>query len=392
MTRIILVSGKGGVGKTTIAAATGLACARRGYRTIVISLDIAHSLADSFDLNQELFDQNRGLPVSVADKLEVQEIDVQEEIARHWGDVYKYLAALMMSTGLENVVAEEVAIVPGMEDVIALMYVNQYVKQRTYDVIVLDCPPTGEAIRFVSINSTMQWYMRKRFNLDSNILKLVGPLAGRLTNAPLPNDGYFSAMRNMAQRLEGVDELLVDPKSTTVRLVTNAERTVVRESQRAYMYFSMYGMVTDQVIINRVMPPAEGYFARWSELQAGYVQEIREYFEPLPIATVPMFPEEVVGRAPLDTLAETLYGDSDPAQFYLDAPVYGFQKDGNAYILRLSLPFVEQKAVDITRLADDVVVRIGSFKRHVPVPRSVSRLRTAGAQMDGSTLVIRFAE
>jgi arsenite-transporting ATPase len=392
MTRIIFISGKGGVGKTTVASATALAAARCGYRTLVMSLDIAHSLSDCFDIGSSLFDQNKGRPLNVAPNLNLQEIDVSEEIAGHWLDVHRYFAGVFTSTGLDDVVAEEVAILPGTEDVVALMYINQYVVKDSYDVIVLDAPPTGDSLRFVNLHTSLTWYMRKRFNLDRSLARLARPLVGRLIDAQVPDDGFFTEMQHMFSRLDGVDALLRDPTVTTVRLVTNAEKMVVRESQRAYMYFGLYGMTTDRVIVNRLMPASDGYFADWAATQAEYVDNIREFFQPVPVATLPMFGREVIGLSHLEQVARALYQDDDPARFYVDGPSYEFKKDGSTYSLELPLPFADADDVVVTRVEDDLVIRVGSFKRHVPLPRSMQQLRTEGVWLDGGKLTIRFSE
>ena len=235
MPRIILVSGKGGVGKTTVAAATGLAAAKQGYRTLVISFDIAHSLSDAFDLERGLFDQNQGLPLRVTENLDLQEVDVQEDVERHWGDVYRYLATIFTNTGLSGVAAEELAIIPGMEDVVTLLYLNQYVTENTYDALIVDCAPTGESLRFVSMPTTLEWYMRKVFGIERNVMRAARPIAKMLTDVPLPDESYFAALQRLFKRLEGIEKILLDPEMTTVRLVTNPEKMVVRETQRAYI-------------------------------------------------------------------------------------------------------------------------------------------------------------
>ena len=263
MTRIILVSGKGGVGKTTVAAATAIALAGRGRRTLVISFDLAHSLSDSFDLQRGLFDQNKGLPLRVADNLEMQEIDIQEEIQRTWHAFNEYISRLLAMVGLTDVVAEELAIFPGLEDVIALMYLNQYVREDRYNTIVVDCPPTGESLRFISVTATLDWYIHRRYKRDRTLTRLIRPLAHRFSEAPLPGDDFYEFLYTIFQRLEGIDRLLVDPKVTTVRLVTNAEKMVVRETQRAFMYFSMYGVTCDSVIVNRLFSAEMGFTSDW---------------------------------------------------------------------------------------------------------------------------------
>jgi arsenite/tail-anchored protein-transporting ATPase len=392
MARIILMSGKGGVGKTTVAAATALAAAQHGYRTLVISFDLAHSLSDVFDLPRTLFDQHKGMPCPVADHLDMQEVDVQEEVERHWGNVYKYFAAVFTSTGLPPLVAEELAIVPGVEDVVTLMYLNKYLQEKTYDVLLVDCPPTGESLRFVSMPTTLEWYMHKLFGLERNVMKVARPMVKRLTAIPLPDDSYFAALERLFARLEGIEKVLVDPATTSVRLVTQAEKMVVRETQRAYMYFSLYGMITDQVIINRLVPAGQGSLAGWAHTQAGHVATLREYFQPVPVATLPWFDAEMIGLPRLQDIAQVLFDGADPTQFYLHEPPYTFTKAGEVYTLQLTLPFVQKEELAISRQHDEVVIRVGTFKRHVPLPRVLTRLKTAGAKLEGGRLTIQFVE
>jgi arsenite-transporting ATPase len=391
MPRIVLVSGKGGVGKTTVAAATGLATAKRGYRTLVISFDIAHSLSDAFDLERGLFDQNQGLPLRVTENLDLQEVDVQKDVERHWGDVYRYLATIFTSAGLSGVAAEELAIIPGMEDVITLLYLNQYVSENTYDVLIVDCAPTGESLRFVSMPTTLEWYMRKIFGIERHVMRAARPIAKMLTDVPLPDESYFAAIQRLFKRLEGIDQILLDPETTTVRLVTNPEKMVVRETQRAYMYFNLYGMNTDQIIINRVFPEAAGAFSRLAERQRAYAAEIAAYFQPVPVARLPLFEDEVIGTARLQDLGLLLYGDADPSQCYISSPAYTFTKEGRDYRLEVAMPFVQKEEIDLTRQAEDLIIRVGSFKRHVPLPRTLANMKTAGAKMDHGRLVVRFA-
>ncbi len=394
MARIILISGTGGVGKTTVAAATGLAAAKRGHRTLVLSFDLAHSLSDSFDLDDSLFMRHQGLPVEVAERLEMQEIDIQEEMERHWSEVYRYSASLMMGGGLDEVVAEEVAIMPGMEDIVALLRLNQAVAEQTYDVIVLDCPPTSEALRFLSFSSTVDWYARKRLKTDRQLLKLARPLTkvlGESTQEMIPTDAYFAAVQGLFNNLEGVDQLLRDPGVTSVRLVTNPEKMVVRETQRAFMYFCMYGMTTDAVIINRLLPVNDGYFAQRAQAQADYAENIRDYFDPVPVSTLPYFAEEVVGLAPLEAFAQALYDGRDAAEFFMEMPSYGFSKEADQqYRLEIRLPFVPKDQVELSRNGEDMVIRIGTFKRNILLPRAIVPLRTASTAMNGDTLVVRF--
>ena len=267
--RIILFAGKGGVGKTSIAAAAGIKAAEMGKKTVIMSLDIAHSLSDIFDLERGLLDKNKGRPIKISKNLWIQELDVQEEIEKNWGDIHKYISTLLNTTGLDEILAEELAILPGMEEVSLLLYINRYVQQKKFDVMVLDCAPTGESLRFISIPTTLEWYITKVFKMERALAKYIGPVAKRLYNVPIPGDDYFEAISILFERLKGVDQILADPDITTVRLVTNPEKIVLKETQRAFMYFCLYKMNIDGIIINRILPEdvKDNYFKDWSESQ-----------------------------------------------------------------------------------------------------------------------------
>lgn len=392
--RIIIFSGKGGVGKTTVASATALHCSLRGLKTIAISIDIAHSLSDAFQLQTDLHDHNRGEPRAVAEKLWIQEVDIQEELDRNWGEVSKYLAAIFSSSGVTKVLAEELAVIPGMEDVVSLLYINQYYRQRSYDVIVVDCAPTGESLRFIALPSTLDWYMKKVFHLERNVLKVARPWARRLIDIPIPEDSYFSALKDLFLNLDGIDKVLLDRDTTSVRLVTNAERMVVRETQRAFMYFCLYGLVVDTIVVNKLFPESiqDEYFRDWIATQQRSLQEIRTIFEPIPVRTVNILRDEVTGMERLNEMGHMIYGDLDPsAVLHKDAP-YQIKDENGTYTLRIKLPFVQKDQVDLFKDGGELVVRIGSFKRHVFLPRALMNLKPAGASLDDDTLTIRFAK
>lgn len=390
--RIIIFSGKGGVGKTTAAAATALKCAERGLRTIAISIDIAHSLSDSFQLDTNLHDRNKGAPRQIKKNLWIQEVEIQEELERHWGDVSKYLAALLGSTGMTDVLAEELAVIPGMEDVISLLYINQYYREKTYDVIVVDCAPTGESLRFIGMPSTLEWYIRKVFNLERNLLKVARPIARRITDIPLPEDSYFQALKDLFLKLDGVDRVLLDREVTSVRLVTNAEKMVVRETQRAYMYFCLYGLVVDAILVNRLFPENlnEGYFQDWIVTQRKSMEQIRSIFDPIPIHKVNILRDEVVGTDRLAEMGTMIYGNDDPSAILYEETPYRIEREDGAYMLRIKLPFVTKEYVDLFNEDGDLVVRIGSFKRHVFLPRALAGKRPSKASLDENTLLISF--
>ena len=322
--RIILYTGKGGVGKTTIAAATGIKLAELGYRTIVISLDVAHSLRDAFDNHNTLVRQSEEKQIHIRENLWIQEINVQEAIVEYWNDVYGYIRSLLNRSGLDSLVAEEIAVFPGMEEICALLYINQYVREKSYDVIILDCAPTGESLRFVSIPTTLEWYMSHIFKLERNLARVAGPVIERVSSVPIPRDNYFQNIQDLFDKLEGIDSVLTDPKITTVRLVTNPEKIVIKETQRAFMYFCLYGLCIDAVIINRIFPDGvdSAYFEAWQRSQQGYIAEALDYFSDVPIWKVNLFTEEIVGEIGTAAVGGyALFGDGSGGSVLCRAPV-----------------------------------------------------------------------
>lgn len=390
--RIVLFAGKGGVGKTSIAAASGVACAQKGLKTIIMSLDAAHSLVDSFDLDRSLMDKNKGQPLRVGKHLFIQEVDVQEEIKKNWGEVHKYISSLLNISGIDEVLAEELAILPGMEEVSSLLHINRYVAESRYDVILLDCAPTGESIRFISIPTSLEWYMNKIFDIERTVVKLARPITKRLYSLPLPEDEYFATIQRLFDRLEGIDKLLSDPKTTTVRLITNPEKIILKETQRAYMYFSLYKMCVDAIIVNRILPEAvdNGYFAKWKETQAHYIEQTYQLFSPTPIFKVPMLADQVVGKKQLSNLAKKIYGRFSPEQvLYADTP-YAFRKVQDDYFLDIKIPFLTRKEVELSKRNEELIVRVGGFKRHVLLPRNIAAREPSGAKVERDKVVIKF--
>jgi arsenite-transporting ATPase len=273
--RILLFSGKGGVGKTSLAAATGVRLASLGYRTIVMSIDPAHSLADSFDLDTDLFHLKTSDPLPISDKLSILELNIQKELKRHWQEISAYVSSVFRTTGISGVEAEELAILPGMEELSAMMYINQYKREQSYDVIVLDAAPTAESLRFISMPTTLDWYMKHIFPFQRNLLKAVRPIANRLAPMELPTDSYFVNIQKLFEKLDGVDAIMNDPQITSVRLVTNPEKMVLRETQRAFVYFSLHGLTVDAVVVNRLLPKAiaDGWFDEWHKSQEKVLEE-----------------------------------------------------------------------------------------------------------------------
>jgi len=390
--RIIFFAGKGGVGKTSVASASGIKAAETGHKTVIMSLDVAHSLSDIFDLDRNLLDQNRGKPIRVGKKLWIQELDIQEEIQKNWGDIYKYLSLLLNSTGIDEILAEELAILPGMEEISLLLYINRYVRRNKFDVIILDCAPTGESLRFISIPTTLEWYMKKLFRIERTIAKYARPLAKRITDVPLPGEDYFDAIESLFERLHGVNEILTDPAITSVRLVTNPEKIVLKETQRAFMYFALYKMSIDAVIMNRILPDSVngGYFQDWQKSQRKYIRTAEEYFSPVPIFPVNLFKEEVLGYDRLRQLAEQIYRDRSPLDHFFEGEPYTLAKEDGRYRLKIKLPFIEKEDIDLNRVSDELIVRVGSVKRHLMLPRQMATLHSVKARFEEPYLCIDF--
>ncbi len=393
--RILLYSGKGGVGKTSIAAATGVLLARKGLRTLVMSVDPAHSLADAFALRAGLFDARTADPFEVRPNLHVQEVNIQVELKRHWREIAGYLTTVLRTSGLGDVEAEEMAILPGMEELSAMLYVNQYRKQQTYDVVVLDCAPTAESLRFVSMPTTLDWYMKHVFPMERRVLNAVRPLVNRVSPVELPADSYFANIKDLFTKLDGIDTVLQDPQVTSVRLVTNAERMVLRETQRAYVYFLLHGLSVDGLIVNRVLPEEarESFLANLRETQQQVLEEMAGYFAPVPVRQVPMFAEEVVGLDRLDRLADLLHTlDPEPAAITRTERPYAFERRDGVHQVRVAMPFAGKGEVGLFKKGDELVVEVGVFRRHIGLPTTLATLVPLRATFEEKTLVVELGE
>ncbi len=394
--RILLFSGKGGVGKTSVAAATGVRLAELGKRTLVMSVDPAHSLADSFDLPAGgLFHSRTFDPLQVAPNIDIHEVNIQKEIKRHWQEISSYITSILRTSGLNEVEADEMAIFPGMEELSAMMYVNQFRREGRYDVIILDCAPTAESLRFISMPTTLDWYMKHVFPVQRGLLKVVRPIANRLSPVDLPADSYFANVRELYDKIEGIDTLLEDPQLTSVRLVTNAEKMVVRETQRAFVYFSLHGLTVDQIVVNRLLPDTvhDSFFTEWRASQARFLDELETYFDPVPLRRVPLLPHEILGVERLRTFAHLLYPEGlDPAAITRTERPYEFCKTNGVYEVRLRLPFTEKAEVSLFKKGDELVVEVGTVRRHVGLPTSMASLTPVRARLESRILVVEMKE
>ena len=393
--RILLFSGKGGVGKTSLAAATGLRLAELGYRTLVMSIDPAHSLADSFDLDTDLFHSQTADPLAINDRLSILELNIQKEVKRHWQEISSYVISVLRTTGISEVEAEELAILPGMEELSAMMYINQYRRENRYDVVVLDAAPTAESMRFISMPTTLDWYMKHIFPFQRNLLKAVRPIANRVAPFELPTDNYFANIRALFEKLAGVNEIMEDPNTTSVRLVTNPEKMVLRETQRAFVYFSLHGLTVDTVIVNRVLSHEvkDTWFNEWHSSQDKVQREVEEYFAPVRVRRVPLFAHEVLGQQRLQEVGKVLYSEGeDPSAVTQTEKPYTFEKRDGRYEVRLRVPFATKSEIGLFKKGDELVVEIGTFRRHIGLPRSMATLVPSRARLESQVLTVEMKE
>ncbi|MDG2615312.1 TRC40/GET3/ArsA family transport-energizing ATPase [Thermoleptolyngbya sichuanensis XZ-Cy5] len=389
--RVILMTGKGGVGKTSVAAATGLRCAELGYRTLVLSTDPAHSLADSFDM--ELGHD----PRPVKPNLWGAELDALMELEGNWGAVKRYITQVLQARGLEGVEAEELAILPGMDEIFSLVRMKRHYDEGDFDVLIIDSAPTGTALRLLSLPEVAGWYMRRFYKplqaVSAALRPLVEPLFRPVAGFSLPNQEVMDAPYEFYQQIEALEKVLTDNTQTSVRLVTNPEKMVIKESLRAHAYLSLYNVATDMVVANRIIPNevSDSFFQRWKENQQQYRQEIHENFHPLPVKEVPLYSEELCGLAALERLKETLYADEDPAQVYYKETTMRVVQDQNQYSLELYLPGIPKDKIELSKSADELNVRIGNHRRNLVLPQALAALQPAGAKMEEDYLKIRFA-
>ncbi len=389
--RVILMTGKGGVGKTSVAAATGLRCAELGHKTLVLSTDPAHSLADSFDL--ELGHD----PHQIRPNLWGAELDALMELESNWGAVKRYITQVLQARGLDGVQAEELAILPGMDEIFGLVRMKRHYDEGDYEVLIIDSAPTGTALRLLSIPEVGGWYMRRFYKplqrMSVALRPLVEPFFKPIAGFSLPDKEVMDAPYEFYQQIEELEKVLTDNSQTSVRLVTNPEKMVIKESLRAHAYLSLYNVSTDLVIANRIIPEEvnDPFFQRWKENQAIYKQEIYDNFHPLPVKEVSLFSEEMCGLAALERLKETLYADEDPTQVYhQENTIRIVQQERNCYSLELYLPGIPKEKIQLNKTGDELNIRIGNHRRNLVLPQALAALKPSGAKMEEDYLKIRF--
>lgn len=386
--RIVLVTGKGGVGKTTVAAATALAAADAGHRVLVTSTDPAHSLADALDY--ELASE----PSGVVPRLDGQQIDTRKQLDRYWGSIRRQLIDVLDWGGAAGIEAEEFLIFPGMDELFALIEVNRHARSGEYDVVVVDCAPTAETLRLLSLPEVLSWYFEKVLPTERRIMKAARPLLGRMTNLPLPEDEVFSAAQSIFESVEGVRELMSRPEVTSARLVVNPEKMVIDEARRTYSYLGLFGYGVDGVVVNRVLPEAvaDPYFERWRAIQKGHLDTVDEAFADVPRLRLRLFDDEMVGLDRLRFMATELYGESDPILDFSAVSPFRISEGDGKVVMELDIPFIDKNELDVTRQGNELYVGAGPYRRSFVLPDALHRREVVGARFDEGTLRVVFAD
>lgn len=386
--RILLVTGKGGVGKTTVAAATAARAAAGGARTLVMSTDPAHSLADAFDL------PIGAQPTRIGSNLSAQQIDTQRQLETFWKDIHDQLMAVFNWGGVEGIAAEEFLVFPGMDELFALLEVKDQANSGAWDLLVVDCAPTAETLRLLSLPEVLSWYFERVLPTERRIMRAARPVLTRVSNLPVPGESVFDAAESVFEGVEEVKALLSDPAVTAARLVINPEKMVVAEARRTYTYLGFFGYPVDAVVVNRVLPDAvsDPYFDRWRDVQRGHLATIEAAFEDVDVLTLRLFDEEMIGLDRLNLLGAELYGGVDPIAGFVGRIPFGIVEEPDAIVMELAVPFAERDEVDLLRRGDEITITVGQYRRSFVLPDSLRRRRLAGAKLSDGTLRVRFVE
>jgi len=385
--RTILYTGKGGVGKTSVAAATARRCAAAGLKTVVLSTDPAHSLSDALE------DQLGGEPTAIGENLWGQEVQAQEQMETHWEAVGAWLGELLAERGVDRISAEELTVPPGMDELFSLLQIKRHYEEERFECVIVDCAPTGETLRLLSFPDVAKWWLEKVFPWERRLMAAARPFARGLLDVPLPDDAVFDDVERLVRNLVAMNGILRDRSTTSVRLVMNPDRMVVKESMRTFTYLNLYGYLTDAVVVNRVLPEQAGggYFAAWREAQSEHMELVRSAFSPVPILTAPWFPREVVGPEALDELGEVLFGADDASAVLHEELSQELSSDNGSATLRLALPFAERGDIDLKKVGLEVIVRVGAQKRTIILPPAMATYATTGARFEDGALQVFFA-
>jgi arsenite-transporting ATPase len=385
--RVLLFTGKGGVGKTTVAAATAVRAARAGHRTMIMSTDPAHSLADSFDtdIGSE--------PVRIALNLWAEQIDAQERLEANWREIQEYFIQLMNWAGVDTIQAEELSVIPGLDEIFALIDVKRYVDGGRHDLLVVDCAPTAETLRLLSLPEIMNWYIERIFPVERRVVRAVRPLVTKITSLPIADDRFFASVERLHRNLDSVRRILTDDEVSSVRLVVNPEKMVIAEARRTYTYLSLFGYRVDAVIVNRIIPDTvtDPYFGKWKEIQAEHLASVSDSFEPVPILTARLFDREMVGIELLEAMGDEVYGEREAMDILHREDPIRIRKRGTSFVLSMRLPFASRDDLDVHRRGDELFVKVGSYKRTLILPQTLQRLAIREASFVEDRLEVQFA-
>ncbi len=382
--RIILYLGKGGVGKTTVSAATAVRSAMQGKRTLVVSTDLAHSLADC--LQENLTSE----PKELTTNLWAQEVNVLDEMRRGWGKLKDTMTKNLRKQGIDAVMAEELALIPGMDEIVSLINIYRNARDGDFEVVIIDAAPTGETVRLLSMPDTFQWYAGRIMNMKRGTLNLARPFL----KAMLPTTEILDAVQSLSERVKTLREVLSDPNISSYRPVVNPERMVIKEALRAETYLALFGYPIDGVVCNRVIQRADYHDAFMQELyrnQEKLRQQVHQTFAPLPVWEAPYQSHEVLGITQLGKLAENIFGEQDPTQVFHRGPVQEIIRQGDSYVLRLPLPHVEMDKVLMTKKGDEMIIEIGNFKRDITLPAVLANQEATVAKFVDKALEIHFS-
>jgi len=378
--RIILFTGKGGVGKTTIASATASLLSENNLKTLVISIDPAHSLSDVFE--KELSPE----PLKIKKNLYAQEIDVYYSIQKHWNALKKYLKAVFEWRGFDEIIAEEMAILPGMEEIAGFLWVDHHFKNGEYDVIIVDSAPTGETLKFLSIPEITEWWFRKIFPIQKKIVTTIRPALKKITDFPIPEEKTYDDAQRLFDSLYSLHKIMQDSSISSIRIVTNPEKVVLRETQRAFTYLHLFGYPVDAVIINRIIK--DKIFEDLMKVQEEYIKKLSDFFAPIPIFYSSFYKEEITGYEKLLKFAKDLYKDKNPAEiFYKDIPIE-FKKDEKGYRIILKIKEVKKEKINIVQNDEEITITIGNFRKYLYLPKNLSNYKAKGAKIEEEKLII----
>jgi arsenite/tail-anchored protein-transporting ATPase len=384
--RTILYTGKGGVGKTSVAAATARRCAESGLRTVVLSTDPAHSLSDSLEA------EIGSGPTLCGDLLWAQEVQAQEEMERHWEAVQDWMGDMLAERGVDRITADELTVPPGMDELFSLLQLKRHHESEEFEAIVVDCAPTGETLRLLSFPDVASWWLEKVFPIERRLMAAARPFARTMLDVSLPSEAVFDDIQRLVRNLVAMNDILRDRTRTSIRLVMNPDRMVIKEAMRTFTYLNLYGYLTDAVVVNRVFPPeaAEGYFAAWRGVQQEQMELVQSAFSPVPILTAPYFEQEVVGGSMLDRLAGELFDGSDAHELLYEDLSQELSSDNGTALLRLPIPFVDKADIELKKIGLEVVVRVGAQKRTIILPPALAAYKPRSARFEEGALNVRF--